>query len=193
MKVALELGRNSVGYEINEKFLEIMKEKIGIKDKLPIFSQDIDIIYRDSKELGSYEVDYKPIIKDVEPRLESNKIKSKLLYHKVVQIINENTLRLDNGQLVRFLGVTIEKKNEMLIYLDSHILGKHILLKNDDQKITNDKEIIDAYVYLKNRIFVNAYLIKSGLCLPDWSINHKYSEKFLNIFLERNGANYGQN
>ena len=42
VKVALEWGRNSVGYEINEKFLEIIKEKIGIKDKLPIFSQDIN-------------------------------------------------------------------------------------------------------------------------------------------------------
>ena len=33
MKVARELGRNSVGYEINPSYVSIIREKIGADDK----------------------------------------------------------------------------------------------------------------------------------------------------------------
>ena len=49
-KVALELGRNSVGYEINKDFLPIIEEKIG-KDKKELFFKDdkIEIIFQKNK------------------------------------------------------------------------------------------------------------------------------------------------
>jgi hypothetical protein len=37
---------------------------------------------------------------------------------------------------------------------------------------------VSAYVYLKNRIFVNGYLIKVGFGSPDLSIEHRLREKF---------------
>ena len=51
-----------------------------------------------------------------------------------------------------------------------------------------EQDTVVAYVYLKNRIFVNAYLIKSGLASPDLSLKHRYREKFIQLWKEkRNG------
>jgi DNA modification methylase len=182
VKVALDLGRNAVGYEINEGFLEIIREKIGIKDKLPIFSQDVNVIRREQKTFNPPKTNYEPIIQDAKPLLNSIEIKRDTL-HKVVQIISENEIKLEDGEIIKFLGVDIKSKREAMQYLNDKILGKNVIIKNKTkQKDTNS---ILAYVYLKNKIFINSYLIKSGLGSPDWSINHKYSEKFFNIFLER--------
>jgi len=46
VKAALELQRNSVGYEINKDFLDIIKEKTGIKESLLKFYDNIQIIER---------------------------------------------------------------------------------------------------------------------------------------------------
>ena len=48
-KVALELNRNSIGYEINEKFLPIIKKKIGFEDIFLNYSNQIEITKRSHK------------------------------------------------------------------------------------------------------------------------------------------------
>jgi len=103
---------------------------------------------------------------------------------KGVDIINESTIRLDTGLVVEFLGVRIDRKEDTIQYLNDFILGKNIFLKFHNHKVINEKTIM-AYVYLKNKIFVNAYLIKSGLASPDLSINHKYKDKFIQLWKER--------
>jgi len=42
-------------------------------------------------------------------------------------------------------------------------------------------DIIYAYVYLKNGIFVNAYLIKSGMGRADRLKNYRMKKKFLKL------------
>ena len=182
VKVALELGRNAVGYEINEDFLGIIEEKIGIKDKLPIFTKDIQIIRRKNNIFKFPKIDYIPAVQDARPLLEPGEFKTETLF-KVVQIVSEDKIKLETGQIVKFLGVKIEKEKEAIEYLIDKILGKQIIIKNNTEYISDN--IISAYIYLKNKIFVNAYLIKSGLGLPDLSIKHKFKEKFLTICKER--------
>lgn len=47
-KVAMELGRNSVGYEINKDFLSVIEEKIG-ENKESLFKKDtIDVVYQNN-------------------------------------------------------------------------------------------------------------------------------------------------
>ena len=72
----------------------------------------------------------------------------------------------------------IDKPAETIDYLRSRILGKNVLLK-DDQFIDNGR--ISAYVYLKNRIFINAHLIKVGLGSPDLSVSHRLKNKFIKL------------
>jgi len=53
-KVAQELSRNSIGYEINKKFLPIIEEKIG-KNKKSLFGKDdfFDIVFQKNKYTAS--------------------------------------------------------------------------------------------------------------------------------------------
>ena len=182
VKVALELGRNGLGCEINKDFLSIIEEKIGIKDKLPIFTKNIQIIRKNNNIFELPEIDYIPAIQDAKPLLEPGELKKETLF-KVVQIVSEDKIRLETGQIVKFLGVKIEKEKETIEYLTDKILGKQIIIKNNTEHIYDNN--ISAYIYLKNKIFVNGYLIKSGLGIPDLTIRHKFKEKFITIWKER--------
>lgn len=179
VKVALELKRNAIGYEINKDFLEIIKEKIGMKESLPGFHDHILIIERKGEKLELPPVDYTPRIQDAKPQIDPKKFnfKGNRLY-KVIEIVDENTIKLDTGLTVKFLGVRISKKEDTIRYLQDYILGKNVFLKFHDNEVINENTVM-AYVYLKNKIFVNAYLIKSGLAVPDFSVDHKYKGKFI--------------
>ena len=163
-KAALELERNVIGYEINEDFLSIMQEKI----KKTLFNQNLEIIKRE-KNICFENTDYEPIIQDAKPK--KIDIKKETLY-KVIDIIDENTIKLNNGEIVKFLGIEIVKKEETLKYLKENLLKKEVFLKYDNYKNY-------AYVYLKNKIFINAYLIKSSLAKTDIKKEFKHKRKFL--------------
>jgi len=182
VKVALELGRNAIGYEINKHFLEIIKKKIGMNENLLIKPFNVEIIERE-EDIILPEINYIPLIQDAKPQVDPKKFRFEgdRLY-KVVDIIDEETLQVDTGLFVKFLGVKIIRKEETLKYLENYLLGKNIILKFDPNFIEED--YVKAYVYLKNKIFINAYLIKSGLGVPDITIQHKYKEKFINLWRE---------
>jgi endonuclease YncB( thermonuclease family) len=78
--------------------------------------------------------------------------------------------------MVNFLGVLVDKGHETKKYLQDYLLGKAVILKNTQEIGKNGR--VSSYVYLKNRIFINAYLIKSGLASPDDQVDHRYSKKF---------------
>ena len=178
VKAALDLARNAVGYEINPDFLEAMPQKIGVSDRLPFYG-DIQIIKPNKKIEELPEIDYTPAIRDAVARQEApgHRVNPADL-HKVTRIIDETSIELATGLNVRFLGVRIDKQAATLDYLRSRVLGKNVLLK-DNQVMDNGR--ISAYVYLKNRIFINAYLIKVGLGSPDLSVNHRLRDKFTKL------------
>jgi len=186
LKVALEIGRNAIGYEINKDFLEIIEKKLGISDNTLIKPFNIEIIER-KENIISTENNYLPSIQDAKPQIDPKKFKfeGERLY-KVVEIINEETIRLDTGLIVNFLGIKIIKKEETIKYLEKYLLGKNVILKLDSNFI--EESHVKAYVYLQNKIFINAYLIKSGLGIPDLAIQHKYKEKFINLLREIENA-----
>ncbi|MCX7845102.1 MAG: site-specific DNA-methyltransferase [Dictyoglomaceae bacterium] len=184
LKVALKLNRNGIGYEINKEFLKIIKEKLGILEKTFDIFQNIEIYERKEKVEIPYDKEYNPSLKDLSPYIDpknSNFKRDKL--YKVIDF-GEDFLKLENGKEVKFLGVIIEKKKEFLEYMKNHILGKEIFLKFDSNKV-EDRDKIKAYIYLKNKIFINSYLIKSGIARPDLSMDFKYKNKFIILFKEK--------
>jgi hypothetical protein len=185
VKAALEAGRNAVGYEINPEFLATVPEKIGGRDFLP-FYREIQIIKTDKRIEELPEIDYTPAIRDAAVLPQASFIPAKTAtLHRVTEIIDEQTIGLDNGHRVKFLGVRVDRRVEALEYLRNRILGKQVLLKENG---SNDHDIISAYVYLKNKIFINAYLIKSGMASPDVAVNHKLNKKFIKL-QEHRGEN----
>jgi hypothetical protein len=179
VKVALELKRNAIGYEINEDFVETIKEKVGIKNC--IFKiYNIEIIKRDEK-IQFEDIDYVPSIQDAKPQIDPKKLnfKKDTLY-KVIDIVDENTIKLNNGLLVKFLGVKIIDKDKTSKYLKEYLLKKEIRIKLENNSILNENTVF-AYVYLKKKIFINAYLIKAKLALADREKEYKLKRKFLEL------------
>jgi len=180
VKAAMELNRNAIGYEINENFLNVIKEKLGLNRGLLVFSNNIQIIKR-AKKIEIEEIDYKPKIKDARPIIDPNKLNFKNnRAYKVIDIIDERTIKLNTGLIVKMLGVKISDKERAIRYLMDYILKKDVFLKFDNGTIV-DKDTVEAYVYLKNRIFVNSYLIKAGMAVADRSKDYKYKNKFISI------------
>jgi DNA modification methylase len=176
IKVALELKRNAIGYEINRDFLKIIKQKVGINN--------IQIIERNEDILELPLIEYTPRIQDARPQIAPERFRfSGDRLYKVVKVVDENTLQLHTGLFVKFLGIRPHRKDETINYLHHYILGKNVILKFENSDVV-DKETVRAYVYLKNKIFVNAYLIKSGLAVPDLSYNYRYKDKFVKIWKE---------
>ena len=102
--------------------------------------------------------------------------------HKVTQVIDEHTITIDNGARVTFLGVRIDKQAETLDYLRTRVLGKTVFVKDDQAGAADGRA---GYVYLKNRLFINAHLIKSGLGSPDLTVDHKLQKKFIQLQAQR--------
>ncbi len=175
LRVALELGRRAVGYEINPEFLDVIREKVG--------ALNLRVVERKG-EVPLSPVDYEPRIKDAKPVLDEKKLKfnGKRLY-KVVDILSEKEILLDTGLRVKLLGVSVpeSKRQEAISYLDKYVKRKQVFLKFDSMVKTTDKNSVEAYVYLKNRIFVNRKMIQMGLAEVDMNKEFLYKKKFMEV------------
>jgi len=179
IKAALNLERNSVGYEINEKFLPIIKKKIGTPTLLS-FNNKIEIIKRDKPIKIEEIIDYIPNVQDVKPKISPKKFKfgGERVY-TVVDILNEETIKLDTGLVVKFLGIKIlpEKIEDTKTYLKEYVKGKEVYLRFDPS-FTPQEDKVPAYVFLKNKIFINKEIIKQGFATIQ-DCNFRYRKKFI--------------
>ena len=166
VKAAINLERNSVGYEINEKFLPVIKKKIGYNNTLLTLTKKVRIEIIKRKEPVKIEevTEYIPNIKDAKPLISPKKFRfeNERLY-RVKKILSPEKLELDTGLVVRLLGIKVvkTKAKEALKYLEEYVKGKQVFLKFDPKFKPKNGEI-PAYVFLKNRIFINKEMIKKG-------------------------------
>ncbi|MFN3869873.1 MAG: DNA-methyltransferase [Aquificaceae bacterium] len=176
MKVALQLGRNAIGYEINKNFLNLIISKVGQEKNVEIIERKNDLVNNQVIH------DYVPKIMDARPLIEPSKFKVKKddLY-KVIKVLDEETLETNTGLRVKFLGIRVVDKERTMEYLKNHLMGKEVFLKSCR---LIDMDTVKAYVYLKNKLFINAYLLKATLALPDLEENHAYREKFIRLWKE---------
>ncbi len=185
IKVALDHLRNGIGYEINEDFLKVIKNKLG--HNLLRYQQQVEIIKR--RELPKIDAtsDYKPVIKDALPIIsekedQSSETSKELPLYKVIEILDDGKIKLDSGLVVKFLGVKIENLDESRKYLTKYVLRKKVFLKFDpNYKGHEEDDVVEAFVYLKNKIFINAMLIKMKHARPDLTKDHAMKDKFLKL------------
>jgi len=193
---ARKLGRNSVGYEVNEDFLQIIKEKLDIDKN----SKDFEIRAQEKKSIDyKREIQKLPyIFKDpvrFDKKIDPKKLKfgSKIdnsdhgreTYYSVKEVVSPEIVILNNDLKVRLLGIREKKESngEALQFLKEKLKGQKILIKFDTIKYDNEGNLL-GYLYLKNKTFVNAHLIKNKLAQVDSSLNFKYKVRFL--VLEKN-------
>jgi DNA modification methylase len=175
LKSALELGREAIGYEINPEFVKLVKRKVG--------ALNLEIIERKESPKFS-EVNYQPRIKDAKPIIEEKKLRfGKQKLYKVVEVISEKELLLDTGLVVRLLGLEVpeSKVKEAVEYLNRYVKGKQVFLKFETGKDFYHNNSVDAYVYLKNKIFVNKKMLEMGLAKVDTEKEFSYKDKFMEV------------
>jgi len=178
LKVALELERNAIGYEINPDFLEVINKKLNTINNS--FLYKIETIKKEIETPEIKAVKYEPRIKDASPIIDPKIIEpKKIQYFKVSEIVSADTVKLNSGLEVKLLGVKVkkEKEKEAVEYLKNYVLNKEVFLRYDSNSTVKNNNV-NAYLYLKNKIFINAYLIKSGLALADKDSFYTYKNKF---------------
>jgi site-specific DNA-methyltransferase (adenine-specific) len=194
---AVELNRNSVGYEINPDFLSIIKEKLGVnrkrlygQPKFKFLNQEpLNIEF--SKEIKKLPYIFKDPIKldkKVDPKdlnfnskIDKNSSEREK-YYSVKQIVSPTTMTLNDGTKIRLIGIkeNEEKREEAMEFLASKFKGQKVFLKYDPDK-NDDRDNVWCYVYLRNKTFINAHLLKNKLADVDESYDFKHKKKFLNL------------
>ena len=192
---ARNLDRHSIGYEINPAFLPIIREKVGA-DKKTLFDKAQFIF----EEQGELKVDFEKEIQKLpyifrDPLRLDKKIDVKKLqfgskidgngsarreeFFMVKEIISPELVRLNNGLEVRLIGIreNPEHNGKAGDWLREKTKGQKVFLKYDAVKHDSDNRLM-VYLYLQNKTFVNAHLVKSGLVLVDNSLDFKYKVKF---------------
>jgi site-specific DNA-methyltransferase (adenine-specific) len=103
-------------------------------------------------------------------------------YFTVKEIISPELLKLNNDLVIRLIGIkqNLAINGEATKFLSEKLKGKRVFLKFDEQKHDNDNRLM-AYLYLENKTFVNAHLLKAGLAEVDKNMEFRYKKKFLEI------------
>lgn len=189
------LGRNSVGYEINPDFVSIVKTRLNVAQTDIVGTEYIfldDTIKMDMEKTIN---DLPYIFKDphkFDKRIDPRKLQfgSKIdnnggkreEYYSIKDIISPKLLKLNNDMVVRLLGVKEKEvvNSKAVEFLHEKTKGQKVFMKFDEQKFDKENNLL-CYLYLQNKTFINAHLIKEGLAEVDISVDFKYKDKFLNL------------
>jgi len=200
---AKNTGRNSIIYEINPEFIPIIKKKLEAHQKdlygttyeflqqLPLnidFSEEIKklpYVFKDPHKLDK-KIDIKTLQFGSKIDRYTPSVRKELF--TVKEILSPEKIRLSNNLVIRLLGV---KENPAMndkatSFLIEKTKGKRVFMKYDNVKYDSENNLL-CYLYLENKTFINAHLIKSGLVKIDAEIDFKYKERFLRLMQHLNG------
>ncbi len=194
---AKNLERNSIGYEINAEFIPNIKHKLGanqtdilsttfefIKQNNPAidFEKEIEnlpYIFKDPHKFNK-KVDIKKL--QFGSKIDKNGSTQREEFYTVKGIISPEKIRLSNGLTVRLIGIKEDPviNGDANKFLEEKLKGKKVFMRFDNEKYDNENNLL-CYLYLENKTFINAHLVKNGLVKVDKHSNFKYKEKFINL------------
>jgi len=199
---AKNLNRNSVGYEINPNFVPV------IKDKLKVSEQDLfgNVAYefitqkkpdndlsKGIQSLPYIFTDPHKLDKKMDPRklnfgsrIEQGDEGARGRLYSVREVVSPEILKLDTGISVRLLGVAEQPshREQAIAFLMEKIKGQKVFLKFDKEKYDDTGNLL-SYVYLKNKTFINAHLIRTGFVSVDIKREYMYRHKFQSVLRQR--------
>ena len=192
---ARNLNRNSIGYEINENYLPIIKEKLDLEQGVIFQEETYEIIKQKELDINfQEEISKLPyIFKDpikFDKKIDPRKLKfgskidnsntERVSYYTVEDVISPEILVLNNKLKIRLLGIKeIPKKtSEAINFIREKTSGQRVFLNYDNIKYDENNNLL-CYLYLWNKTFINAHLIKNGLADVDTSTDYKYKVRFL--------------
>jgi modification methylase len=195
---ARNLSRNSIGYEIGSTFIPIIKTKLKVSENDIFGAATYDFITpkradedfaNDIESLPYKFIDPHALDKKIDPhKLKfGSKIKKgdngeRTELYTVKEVLSPELLRLSNGLTVRLIGVAEEPiyRELAMEFLTSRTKGQRVFLRFDKDKYDMAGNML-AYVYLKNKTFINAHLIKRGHVNVVRESDFKYRKKFIDL------------
>ncbi len=192
---AKNLNRNSVGYEINHNFIPYIKQKLNVNQG-DIFSTDYSFLKQENiktefmneiKKLPYVFKDFHKFDKKIDPKklqfgskIDQESSARREEYFSVKEIISPELIKLNNDLLVRLIGVKEKKEvnGKAIEFLQLKTKGQKVFLKYDEIK-HDKKNHLMVYLYLKNKTFLNAHLIKNGLADVDLTFDYKNKKRFI--------------
>jgi modification methylase len=195
---ARNLNRNSIGFEINPEFIPIIKEKLEVIQK-DIVGTTYEFINQEKQEIDfDKEINKLPyIFKD--PHTLDKKIDIKKLQfgskidkdsstkreelYTVKEVISSEILRLNNDLTIKLIGIKEDPlaNGKAKSFIANKTKGKRVFIRYDNIKYDEENNLL-CYLYLENKTFINAHLVKNGLAHVDCNIDFKFKDKFLNLY-----------
>lgn len=188
---ARNLQRNSIGYEINPDFKQYYEQKVV--SSLPFGDVDYSFEHDDVRFDIDNKINSLPYVFS-DPHKMNSKIDIKKLqfgskidnnsrereeYFSVKTVLSPNTVVLNNGLTIRLLGIK-EKPSvngNATKFLREKTKGRKVFLRYDSVKY-DDQDMLLCYLYLDNKTFINAHMLKNGLADVDYTFDFKYKSKF---------------
>jgi modification methylase len=194
---AKNLDRNSVGYEINSEFIPLIKEKLVIhqrdlndttyefiEQKTTKVDFEIEIKNQPYIFIDPHTLDKKIDIKKMQfgSKIDKDSLSSREELYTIKEIISPERLRLNNDLIIRLIGIKEDPiiNGKATSFLNDKLKGKKVFLKYDSVKYDIENNLL-CYLYLENKTFINAHLIKNGLVQVDEQVDFKHRDKFLNL------------
>ena len=179
---AKNLGRNSLGYEINKNFKNIIQQKIVESENQFCFVESYD---------KNYNFDSLPYLFNDPNKIHKKnnnknyKIKEETLY-SVKQVISPEKIYLNNDLTIRLIGIKENPKyrEQAISFLKEKFKKRKVFLKYDKLKYYSSNTLL-CYVYLDNKTFINNHLIRTGFVDVDVDFDYSCKNKFLNSLLNK--------
>lgn len=190
---AKNLNRNSIGYEINKDFCEYYKRKVmntSLLDNCIYNIREDETSYRLKGQIDTLPYLFNDPLKmnnkvDVKKlqfgsKIDKNSTEREELY-SVKDVLSPNLLELSSGLIVKLLGVepNPNKIEQATDYLLRKTKGHKVYMRFDEVKYDSQNHLL-CYLYLENRTFLNAHILKEKLAIADTSIAYKFRNKFIN-------------
>lgn len=193
---AKNLGRNSIGIEVNPENIKKIQEKLnysqndihGTTYEFVKVRKNIDF-EEYIKKLPYIFTDPHKLDKKTDPKklqfgskIDSNGKNEREEYYSIKEIISPNKILLNNNLTVKLIGIKENPslKNKAVEFLKEKTKGKKVFIKFDQTKFDTDNNML-CYLYLKNKIFLNAHLIKTGLVDVEKDFDFRFKDKFLRL------------
>ena len=189
---AKNLGRNSIGYEINKDFAPIIKEKL-CNNQLVLGENSTVSFYEDSiGNISSFEqlpyifhdphkMDKKIDVKKLQfgSKIDNTKRQREDLF-SVKRVVSPEKIELSNGLIIKLLGIKENPQfsDKAIDFLQSKFQKRKIFLKYDAVKYDAENNML-CYVYLDNKTFINNHLVRTGYVTVDTDFEYSCKNKFL--------------
>lgn len=192
---ARNLSRSSLGYEINSAYIPLIKSKLNAL-QTDVFGFEYEFTTDKSEDDNELRISKLPYIYS-DPHMLDKKIDIKKLqfgskidqescdreeYYSVTEVISTCLIKLSNELIIRLIGIKEKTavNGAATKFLADKVKGQRVYIRFDQTKYDIDNHLL-CYLYLKNKTFINAHLLKAGLADIDNSLDYKYKSKFEEI------------